>query len=114
MAVQQSDKPFGRALRDILTERDECTTPAGNVNFVEFSKRLPTVHYETIRKAIGRERKVSPHVMEEVAAVLQLDPTHFAEYRFHLAQEEFDVKKVGWEKALANLREFASGWKKKR
>lgn len=103
-----SDKPFGRALRDLLLTRDEFVTQSGNVNWSAFSERLTEVHYETLRKAISGERPVTPHVIEDVSQALGVEPTHFAEYRLWLAQRAFDVKEVGWEAAMRNLLDFTA------
>jgi hypothetical protein len=96
-------KSFGRVLRDLLIER-EITTGMGNPNWSAFAELLPDVHYETLRKAVTGERKLTPGVMEAVAKALDLDPAEtFDEYRLWQAQRMFDPREVGSEEALKNL-----------
>lgn len=96
-------RPFGKVLRDLLIEA-EITTGMGNPNWSAFAEKLPTVHYETLRKAITGEREPSLLVMREAAEALNRDPAElFVEYRLLEAQRQFDPREVGVEAALANL-----------
>lgn len=113
----ESYKPFGRVLRDLLIERN-ITTGMGNPNWSAFSELLPTVHYETLRKAVTGERQPTPIVMREAAEALKLDPADtFVEYRLWEAQRQFDPREVGVDAALENLARWAEnqkGGKRKR
>lgn len=104
-------RSFGKVLRDLLIEH-EITTGMGNPNWSAFAELLPTVHYETLRKAITGERQPTPKVMEEAAAALGVTPELFVEYRVWNAQRQFDPREVGVEEALANLERWAKAQKK--
>lgn len=95
-------KPFGVAVRDLLIEHG-FTTAMGNPNWAAFALELPTLHYETLRKAVTGERPPGPKVMEEVAETLGVDPLSFQEYALVQAQRAFDPREVGTDQALANL-----------
>lgn len=102
-ANSHTDKPFGRALRDLLLDQPEFVTGSGNVNWSAFAEKLTEVHYETLRKAISGERVVTAHVIEDVANAAGVKPEYFAEYRLWQATRLFDVSEVGWEAAMKNL-----------
>lgn len=102
----ETDKPFGKAMADLLQDND-YTTSTGNPNWHAFAQLLTDVHYETLRKAVAGERVPSPHIMEECARVLRVKPNYFAEYRMQQAAESFDMRKVGFEKAMDNLAAWA-------
>lgn len=105
-AVEPARQPFGRAVNDLLRE-SEWTTTTGNPNLHAFAAQLDGVHYETLRKAMAGERAPTAALIEEVARVLRVKPDHFVEYRLIEVQAEFDVRRVGFEKALENLADFA-------
>lgn len=115
--VQPSRKPFGAALGDLLREGD-YTTSTGNVNWHAFARELDGYVYETLRKAVSGERWPSVGLMEECARVLRVRPDYFAEYRIDQARRLYDVREVGFEKALSNLeswvRERSDGSERKR
>jgi len=99
--------PFGVRLRDLLQERG-ITTGMGNANFKAFAELLPTVHYETLRKAVSGERPVGIETMRESAQALSIPPETFSEYALWEAQKDFDPREVGIEQALANLERWAA------
>lgn len=105
-AVEPANEPFGKALAALLRESDWVTS-TGNPNWHAFARELDGVHYETLRKAVAGERQVTPAIMEEVARALRIKPDYFVEYRLVEIQAEFDVRRVGFEKALENLADFA-------
>jgi plasmid maintenance system antidote protein VapI len=107
-ALQQTRKPFGQALAELLRESD-YTTQTGNVNWRAFARTLEGIHYETLRKAVAGERTATPHIIEEVARALGLRPDYFVEYRLWQAQREFDIREVGFERALENFERWAQG-----
>jgi transcriptional regulator with XRE-family HTH domain len=106
--VPNQAQRFGIALRDLLLERGDYLTPSGNVNMQLFSKRLPTYHYETLRKAVTGERQPTVELIEEVAAVLGVEPGFFSEYGLLKAQQQFDVRVVGLDAALENLERWSA------
>jgi hypothetical protein len=95
-------KPFGVVVRDLLIERG-ITTGLGNPNWAEFAMMLPTLHYETLRKAAIGDRAPAEKVMLEVAEALEIDPNTFYEYSLIQARKAFDPREVGDEQALANV-----------
>lgn len=108
-----SNKEFRDALRDLLLE-SEYVTQAGNPNLYAFAGALPELHYETLRKVLSGDRRVTPRIMEEVARALRVKPSHFAEYRLHEAQQRFDPSRVGFETALENFQAWAEAESGKR
>ena len=108
MALEPTTKPFGRALGDLLRDND-FTFETGNPNWHAFARELEGFHYETLRKAVAGQRNGPSHeLMEEIARVLRIDPSHFVEYRAWQAQQAFDPNVVGMEKVLENLERWAS------
>lgn len=99
-------KTFGQVVRDLLIERG-MITPIGNPNWSEFARDLEGVHYETLRKAVTGDRRPLPDLMRACAALLEIDPKVFPEYRLWEAQREFDPREVGSEAAMENLRRWA-------
>jgi hypothetical protein len=93
---------FASVLRDLLIENG-LVTGIGNPNWMEFSKLLGDVHYETLRKAVAGDRAPSAKLMEQVADYFRIEPTAFAEYRLYEFTRQFDPAEVGWEDALAAL-----------
>lgn len=106
VATRQHYLPFGTALRQLLQDRQEFLTKTGNVNYRLVANALDGVHYETLRKAAAGDRSPTVHLMEQLAELLNVSPDYFTEYRFELVQREYDVKEVGWENAVKNLRRF--------
>ena len=104
--------PFGRVLRDLLIER-EITTGLGNPNWSAFAELVDGVHYETLRKAVTGERRVTPELIEAVSDTLGVDPAAtFVEYRLWQVQRLYDPREVGSEEALKNLEEWVKLHKK--
>ena len=98
-------RTFGIALRDLLIERS-ITTRLGSPDWPGFSKRVPGVHYETLRKAITGDRPVAPKIIEAVAAELDVEPELFAEYRLWQLRSTFDPGVVGAPAAIKNLAQW--------
>lgn len=107
-APSGSSEKFGDALAELLRESDEFTTSGGSPNLSAFARALNGIPYESLRRVALGEREPTPDLIEAVARVLRVPPTHFAEYRLWLAQREFDVHEVGYERALENLRAWTS------
>ena len=97
---------FGEIVRDLLIERG-FTTALGNPNWMAFSKTVPGLHYETLRKAVVGERVPHPDLMEKIAAALGVEPTTFPEYRLAEFSKQFDPREVGIDAALEALRQHS-------
>lgn len=102
-----TSKPFAEALYELLRDHDEYLSQTGNVNLAAFADALD-LSYELLRKALAGDRNVTPHIIEECARVLRIDPSYFVEWRAFEALRQFDVNEVGYETVLANLERFAS------
>ena len=96
---------FGAILRDLLLERG-YTTAIGNPDWPRFAQDLGDVQYESLRKAVVREREPSMKIMESCAQQLGVDPSIFWEYQLAQAQRSFDPKEVGEDEAFANLQKW--------
>lgn len=107
MRPEPTDLRFADALLELLRDSDEYTTAIGTPNLAAFARDLNEVSYETLRRILARERDVTPAILEDVARALRIDPSYFAEYRLWVVQREFDVREVGFERALENLRSWA-------
>jgi len=102
-----SERHFGAVLSELLRDREEFLMKTGNINWRLVADELDGVHYETLRKAVANERTATPNLMEQVAELVEVPATVFAEYRLYEAQRKFDVREVGWDTAIANLRAWA-------
>jgi transcriptional regulator with XRE-family HTH domain len=103
---RRSERPFGAALRELLTEAD-ITTPIGNPDWAGFAKRAG-VNYESLRKSVAGERPMPPReLIVAVAGELAVDPLYFVEYRLMEARRRFDPREVGYEEAVRNLERWA-------
>lgn len=111
-----ADKPrsFGDVLRGLLEDREEFHTKTGNINWMAVAHAMDGVYYETLRKAVAGDRWPNAELMEKAAALVGVQPDVFVEYQLYLAQRQFDVKEVGWDEAMANLRAWAGSGSKKR
>jgi len=107
----ESIEPFGAAVRGLVSEDADLLTSTGNVNWTAVADKIG-LGYDTLRKAVSGERLPSVEVMEQVAAGLGVAPTYFPEYRLWETQRQFDVREVGWDKAIGNLRDWASKQKR--
>jgi transcriptional regulator with XRE-family HTH domain len=95
-----SDKPFGDALRALMSER--ALTYRG---LAEATRRLDAkgmTHAHINMLANGHDRP-SVRAMELIAQACGVAPGYFAEYRLALAMRELDPAEVGLEQALENL-----------
>lgn len=108
-----SEQHFGQRLHRLLLEREEFRTRTGNINWRTVAQALDGVHYETLRKAVSGERLPSVALVEQCAELAGVSPDEFAEYRLAQAQLAFDVREVGWDQAMENLRAFAQAQKRR-
>ena len=107
--AQPGGTPFGKVLRDLLIERG-YTTGIGNPDWPRFATELDGIRYESLRKAVTRERAPSVKIMEACASRLGVEPTIFWEYQLAQVRRSFDQREVGDYEAFANLQR----WKKLR
>jgi hypothetical protein len=98
-------KPFGQRLRDELIAHG-YTTAVGNPDWARFAIELDGIRYESLRKAVTREREPSVKIMTSCAAALGVDPTIFWEYQLAQARRSFSVRAVGEDEAFANLQRW--------
>jgi hypothetical protein len=98
-------RSFGLVLRDLLIEHG-YTTGIGNPDWPRFALHLDGIRYESLRKAVTREREPSVKIMETCAATLGVDPSVFWEYELAQARRAFDSREVGEDEAFANLRRW--------
>jgi hypothetical protein len=113
-AGKGTDRPFGRALHDLLQEREEFVTGTGNVNWRAVAAAMHGVHYETLRKAVAGERMPAVSLIEQAATLAGVDPEYFVEFQAAQVMREFDVREVGFDEAVENLRLWAEAQKRKR
>jgi hypothetical protein len=99
--------PFGEVLRGLLIEHG-YTTGIGNPDWPRFALELDGIRYESLRKAVTRERAPSVKIMEACAKRLGVEPTIFWEYQLAHVRRAFDQREVGEDEAFANLQR----WKK--
>jgi transcriptional regulator with XRE-family HTH domain len=104
--TRQSWRPFGDALLDLLRDEDVYLTGTGNVNLRAFARDLDGVTYQTLRRAITGERRVTLELLEECARVLRVRPDYFAEYRIEQVRRLFDPAEVGIDAALRHLSDW--------
>ncbi len=97
--------PFGQVLRDQLIERG-YTTGIGNPDWSRFALELDGIRYESLRKAVTREREPSVKIMESCASALGVDPAIFWEYQLAQVRRGFDLREVGEDEAFANLQRW--------
>jgi hypothetical protein len=98
-------KSFGQVLRDLLIERG-YTTGIGNPDWPRFAMELDGIRYESLRKAVTRERAPSVKIMEACATRLGVEPTMFWEYQLAEVRRAFDLREVGDDEAFANLQRW--------
>lgn len=100
----ESDQPFAKALRGLMKRRDvsfraveTLTNTAGH--------RLP---YSYIGMLARGEKLPTPENMETLAVALGVQPTHFREYREHVAAQRARVlaARLGLDLVLEKLAEL--------
>jgi hypothetical protein len=100
-------QPFGHVLRDLLIENG-YTTVLGNPDWPRFALELDGIGYESLRKAVSREREPSVKIMRACATALSVEPAVFWEYQLAEARRAFDIREVGEDEAFANLQRWLS------
>jgi hypothetical protein len=77
---QYTQKPFAEALGDLLRER-QASGPLGRISLRPFFAQVDGFQYEYLRKMVMGERPLRPEAIEAMAAVLEVPPDYFREYR---------------------------------
>jgi transcriptional regulator with XRE-family HTH domain len=95
-----SDKPFGDALRALMTERGLSYRGLAEATRELDGRGMTHAHINML--ANGHD-KPSMRAMELVAQVCDVRPDYFAEYRLAAAMRALDPAEVGLEQALENL-----------
>lgn len=68
----QSDKPFKKALNELLAQREEFSTSFGGPNYAAFARALEETSYGKLRKILRGERQFTIGFIQEVASVLRV------------------------------------------
>jgi transcriptional regulator with XRE-family HTH domain len=97
---QSSEKPFGEALRALMSERDVTYRGLAEMTRQLDGKGMTHAHLNML--ANGHDRP-SMRAMALIAQACEVQPEYFAEYRLASAMRELDPAEVGLEQALENL-----------
>jgi transcriptional regulator with XRE-family HTH domain len=100
MMDPSSDKPFGEALRTLMSERDLTYRSLAEETRRIDGKGMTHAHINML--ANGHD-KPSMRAMELIAQACDVQPGYFAQYRLAAAMRELDPAQVGLEQALENL-----------
>jgi transcriptional regulator with XRE-family HTH domain len=95
-----SDKPFGEALRALMSERDLTYRSLAEMTRSLDGKGMTHAHLNML--ANGHD-KPSMRAMALIAQACDVQPEYFAQYRLAAAMRELDPTEVGLEQALENL-----------
>jgi transcriptional regulator with XRE-family HTH domain len=95
-----SRKPFGDALRELMGQRGLSYRELAEATRAHDGRGMTHAHINML--ANGHD-KPSMRAMELIAAVCEVNPSYFAEYRLAAAMRELDPAEVGLEQALENL-----------
>jgi hypothetical protein len=98
-STDKTVRPFGEVLAVLLRDND-FTTRTGNVNWKAFSEVVDGLHYETLRKAVVGDRRVTAYIAEACARVLRVRPSVFVEYELAELRRLLDPEAVGFEQAV--------------
>jgi transcriptional regulator with XRE-family HTH domain len=95
-----SDKPFGEALRALMSERGVSYRSLAETTRLLDGKGMTAAHINML--ANGHD-KPSMRAMQLIAQACDVQPGYFAQYRLAAAMRELDPTEVGLEQALENL-----------
>lgn len=95
-----SDKPFGDALRTLMSDRDLTYRSLAEMTRLLDGKGMTHAHLNML--ANGHD-KPSMRAMALIAQACEVKPEYFAQYRLAAAMRELDPAEVGLEQALENL-----------
>jgi transcriptional regulator with XRE-family HTH domain len=97
---QPSDKPFGDALRALMSAREMTYRSLAEATRLLNGQGMTHAHLNML--ANGHD-KPSMRAMALIAEACGVRPEYFAEYRLAIAMRELDPTEVGLEQALKNL-----------
>jgi transcriptional regulator with XRE-family HTH domain len=97
---RMSDKPFGEALRTLMSEHELSYRDLAVRTRLLDGKGVTHAHINML--ANGHD-KPSMRAMELIAQACDVEPDYFAQYRLAAAMRELDPEEVGLEQALENL-----------
>ncbi len=97
---QPSDKPFGDALRALMSEREMTYRSLAQATRELDGKGMTHAHINML--ANGHD-KPSMRAMALIAQACEVRPEYFAQYRLAAAMRELDPAEVGLDQALQNL-----------
>jgi transcriptional regulator with XRE-family HTH domain len=100
MMNPSSNKPFGEALRTLMSERDLTYRSLAEETRRIDGKGMTHAHLNML--ANGHD-KPSMRAMELIAQACDVQPEYFAQYRLAAAMRALDPAEVGLEQALENL-----------
>jgi transcriptional regulator with XRE-family HTH domain len=95
-----SDKPFGDALRTLMSERGLTYRSLAETTRRLDGKGMTHAHINML--ANGHD-KPSMRALQLIARASGVQPEYFAQYRLAAAMRELDPEEVGLERALENL-----------
>ena len=95
-----SDKPFGEALRTLMSEHGLTYRSLAETTRALDGKGMTHAHLNML--ANGHD-KPSMRAMALIAHACGVAPEYFAQYRLACAMRELDPAEVGLERALKNL-----------
>lgn len=104
--VAPAETPFPERLATLAIADSRYRTRLGSINYAELARNLPTMHYETLRKLMLGERRLTADALEEIATALDVQPDEFAEYRMLKLRDQLDPETAGFDEAARTLREF--------
>ena len=95
--LPNSTRPVGEALRALLDER--------NLSLIELERRTKAIDgsgisHEHLSLIADFHDPISEHTLELLAQVLEVEPTHFAEYRLARLRDMLDPGIVGFDQAV--------------
>jgi len=97
--LDQSIKPVKTAILEYIRESEDCTSTMGTGNMAAFSRKVSGYTYETIRKVMSGDRRLTQPFMEAIAAAMEVEPGTFLEYRLLMATRKLDPDAMSPEQA---------------
>ncbi len=96
----EAPEPFPVRLKHLARERNMSVARLANV---AWDPNVKGTSPATLNKALRGDRPVPLPLVEALAAVLEVEPATFPEYRLARARRLLDEREVGLDEALQNL-----------
>jgi transcriptional regulator with XRE-family HTH domain len=96
----EAPEPFPVRLKHLARER---RTSVERVAHAAWDQNVEGTSPSTLRKALSGDRPLPLQLVEALAAVLEVEPETFPEYRLARARRLLDEREVGLDEALQNL-----------